>query len=209
MAAPARPGLSSRKGSMRPPPSRAQTATPAFNGRVSPAESMASATASTSRVLRSPQNSVYGGTKRKERDFEHDAGEETNINVVVRCRGRSEREVRENSGVVVSADGVKGKSVELSMGPSALSNKTYHFDKVFSPAADQNIIFEEVVAPILDEVCGRSTFERDRVSSLTTIVRFLVASIAHYSRMDKLAQGRRTPCPAISRICNHCQWRPV
>jgi kinesin family protein 11 len=79
--------------------------------------------------------------------------EETNINVVVRCRGRSDREVKENSGVVVSTDGIKGRKVELSMGASALSNKTYAFDKVFSPAADQGIIFDEVVSPILDEVC--------------------------------------------------------
>jgi kinesin family protein 11 len=42
--------------------------------------------------------------------------------------------------------------VDLSMGPSALSNKTYQFDKVFSPAADQEMIFKEVVAPIIDEV---------------------------------------------------------
>ncbi|KAF2402730.1 kinesin-domain-containing protein [Trichodelitschia bisporula] len=79
-------------------------------------------------------------------------GDETNINVVVRCRGRNEREVRENSGVVVSTEGVKGKTVELAMGTSALSNKTYHFDKVFSPAADQIMIFDEVVMPIMDEV---------------------------------------------------------
>jgi kinesin family protein 11 len=79
-------------------------------------------------------------------------GEETNINVVVRCRGRNDREVRENSGVVVSTNGVKGTQVELSMGPSAVSNKTYQFDKVFSPAADQNMVYDEVVAPILDEV---------------------------------------------------------
>lgn len=92
-----------------------------------------------------------GGTKRKERDFEHDE-EETNINVVVRCRGRNEREVRENSGVVLSTNGVKGNSLELSMGPSALSNKTYHFDKVFSSAADQAMIYDDVVTPILDEV---------------------------------------------------------
>lgn len=72
---------------------------------------------------------------------------------MVRCRGRSDREVKENSGVVVSTDGVKGKKVELSMGPSALSNKTYAFDKVFSPAADQGIVFDEVVSPIMDEVC--------------------------------------------------------
>jgi kinesin family protein 11 len=38
------------------------------------------------------------------------------------------------------------------MGPSALSNKTYHFDKVFSPAADQSMIYDDVVTPILDEV---------------------------------------------------------
>jgi kinesin family member 11 len=92
------------------------------------------------------------GMKRKERDFDQDHGEETNINVVVRCRGRSEREVRENSGVVVSTTGVKGKNVELSMGPNAISNKTYHFDKVFSPAADQAIIFDDVVAPVLNEM---------------------------------------------------------
>ena len=48
--------------------------------------------------------------------------------------------------MVVSTDGVK------SMGPNALSNKTYHFDKVFSPAADQIMIFDAVVSPILDEV---------------------------------------------------------
>lgn len=38
------------------------------------------------------------------------------------------------------------------MGPSALSNKTYHFDKVFSSAADQSMIYDDVVTPILDEV---------------------------------------------------------
>ena len=91
--------------------------------------------------------------KRKERDFDGEGGaQETNIHVVVRCRGRNDREVRENSGVVVSTNGAKGKNVELSMGASALSNKTYHFDKVFSPAADQAMVYEDVVTPILDEV---------------------------------------------------------
>lgn len=92
------------------------------------------------------------GLKRKERDYDQDAGDETNINVVVRCRGRNDREVRENSGVVVATSGVKGNTVELSMGPNAVSNKTYHFDKVFSPAADQAIIFDDVVSPILSEM---------------------------------------------------------
>lgn len=124
----------------RPGPNRAQTATPTLmTGRASPADSLASSRA------RTPKRNVAA-------DLAQDGGKETNINVVVRCRGRNDREVRENSGVVVSTDGVKGKKVELSMGPSALSNKTYQFDKVFSPAADQGIIFDEVVAPIMDEV---------------------------------------------------------
>ncbi|KAI8955568.1 P-loop containing nucleoside triphosphate hydrolase protein [Xylaria longipes] len=94
------------------------------------------------------------GTKRKERDFEVESVQETNINVVVRCRGRNEREVRENSAVVVSTDAAQGKTVELSLGPSALSNKTYNFDRVFSPAADQSVIYDDVVKPILEEMLG-------------------------------------------------------
>lgn len=112
-------------------------------GAVSPAESLAS--------------TVNAGMKRKERDFDTESvmgGEETNINVVVRCRGRSQREVKENSTVVVKANGVKGTQVDLSMGPNALSNKTYTFDRVYSPAADQSMIFDDTVKPILDEVSG-------------------------------------------------------
>ena len=153
-------GLLNRKNSMRPPnarppTSRAQSTAPlgqarTQSGTVSPADSLVSTSTSTSQP-RSPQRQ-NGGTKRKERDFDTEGGEETNIHVVVRCRGRNDREVRENSGVVVSTDGVRGKNVDLSMGASALSNKTYHFDKVFSPAADQSMIYDDVVTPLLDEV---------------------------------------------------------
>jgi kinesin family protein 11 len=127
-----------RPPSGRPAPNRAATATPTLTGRISPADSVASRN-------RTPKRKAPAA-------LDIDGGEETNINVVVRCRGRSDREVKENSGVVVSTDGIKGKKVELSMGPSALSNKTYQFDKVFSPAADQGMVFDEVVSPILDEV---------------------------------------------------------
>lgn len=161
-----------RQHSMRPPvsrpPARTQSSAPSLNARirpgtVSPADSIAST--SNISISASPTSHQAGGTKRKERDFDGD-GEETNIHVVVRCRGRNEREVRENSGVVVSTDGVKGKNVELSMGPSALSNKTYHFDKVFSPAADQAMIYEDVVTPILDEVRGEDTRRRPQSNYL-------------------------------------------
>jgi kinesin family member 11 len=112
-------------------------------GAISPAESVSSATTA--------------GTKRKERDFETEndpdvGGEGSNINVVVRCRGRNEREIKENSTVMVETEGVKGKAIGLSMGPNALSNKTYSFDRVFSAAADQSMIFDDTVRPILEEV---------------------------------------------------------
>ena len=118
----------------------------------SPMNPTGHSTASIMRGQRSPSIQPTAGLKRKERDFEHESGEETNIHVVVRCRGRNDREVKENSGVVVSTEGVRGKTVELSMGPNAMGNKAYHFDKVFSPAADQAIIYEDVVIPILNEV---------------------------------------------------------
>lgn len=139
-----------RQGSVRPSNARfgsSMSAAMRFadrGGAVSPADSLISGTTS--------------GTKRKERDFESDAGisvtggEETNINVVVRCRGRSEREVKENSAVLVNTEGVKGKLIELSMGANALSHKAYNFDRVFSAAADQRLVFDDTVKPILDEV---------------------------------------------------------
>lgn len=104
------------------------------------------------RVARSPEKSS-AASKRKEKDFEREINEDTSIHVVVRCRGRSDREIKENNGVVLSTpEGVKGKTLDLSMGPNAVSNKTYAFDKVFSSAADQTTVYEDVVVPVLDEV---------------------------------------------------------
>jgi len=139
-----------KKTAMRPPP---KPRGPILGDRSeSPANPLKPSMASLLRAQRSPSAQPAAGLKRKDREFDHDTGEDTNIHVVVRCRGRNDREIKENSGVVVSTEGVKGKTVELSMGPNALGNKTYHFDKVFSPAADQAIIYEDVVIPILNEV---------------------------------------------------------
>ncbi|KAF5017767.1 hypothetical protein F66182_10274 [Fusarium sp. NRRL 66182] len=134
-----RPGV--RAGS-RAPTTRHASSVASRSGAVSPSGSIASV---------QTVNTI--NNKRKERDFEAEASsEETNIQVVVRCRGRNEREVRENSNVVVTADAVKGKIVELSMGSNALSNRSYNFDRVFSQAADQNMVFDDTVKPILDEM---------------------------------------------------------
>ncbi|KAJ3494813.1 hypothetical protein NLG97_g3828 [Lecanicillium saksenae] len=144
MGSSVRSGASSRTGARQTATTRTSTARHGTRaGAASPADSLMS-----------------HGTKRKERDFELDmgsrmstfGGEETNINVVVRCRGRNAREIKENSAVVVKADGVQGNNIDLSMGPSSLTNKTYSFDRVFSSAADQEMVFDDTVRPILDEM---------------------------------------------------------
>ncbi|OJJ51758.1 hypothetical protein ASPZODRAFT_55698 [Penicilliopsis zonata CBS 506.65] len=152
MAGPQRPtsGLPTRRSALRQTTRRVGTT--ATERPESVMGNARTVTASAPRVQRAPSEQPSNPTKRKEREFEHTIGEDTSIHVVVRCRGRNDREVKENSGVVVSTEGVKGTSVELSMGPNAVSNKTYNFDKVFSPAADQAIVFDDVVAPVLTEM---------------------------------------------------------
>ncbi|KAK4442471.1 kinesin-like protein bimC, partial [Podospora aff. communis PSN243] len=149
MAPPARNGVGARS-SIRAPTRTVSRQGYTRQGSVAPRIDRAGAT-SPAESLMSVATSA-AGLKRKERDFDADEGEATNITVVVRCRGRNGREVKENSAVVLRTEGAMGKMVELSMGPSALSNKAYNFDRVFSQAADQAMVFDDVVKPILDEM---------------------------------------------------------
>ncbi|RDW87126.1 putative kinesin family protein (BimC) [Aspergillus mulundensis] len=146
-------GLPTRRTTTRQPTRRAGSAIP--EGRtstVSPALSAKAPAASRTRASKQPTEPASVTAKRKERDIEREINEDTSIHVVVRCRGRNEREVKENSGVALQTEGVKGQTVELSMGPNAVSNKTYTFDKVFSAAADQVTVYEDVVLPIVTEM---------------------------------------------------------
>ncbi|KAL5332841.1 P-loop containing nucleoside triphosphate hydrolase protein [Aspergillus crustosus] len=155
MAGPQRPtsGLPTRRTTTRQPVRRAGSAAPERHSAApSPAVSSKTPAASRLRALKSPGEPVSITAKRKERDIEREINEDTSIHVVVRCRGRNDREVKENSGVALLTEGVKGKTVELSMGPNAVSNKTYTFDKVFSAGADQVTVFEDVVLPIVTEM---------------------------------------------------------
>ncbi|KAJ5734020.1 hypothetical protein N7493_002806 [Penicillium malachiteum] len=158
MAGPTRPSASSipavRRTGLRQPTRRAGSAAPERGA--SPAVTTKPATAIGSKAVGRPSklgaDQPSLAPKRKERDFESEINEDTSIHVVVRCRGRNDREIKENSGVVLSTQGVNGKLVDLSMGPNSLSNKTYSFDKVFSPAADQTVVYEETVLPIVNEM---------------------------------------------------------
>ncbi|KAJ0416935.1 P-loop containing nucleoside triphosphate hydrolase protein [Aspergillus carlsbadensis] len=156
MAGPQRPssGLPTRRTTTtRQPLRRAGSAVPeSRTTQPSPAIPTKTSAARGLRALKTPDTPASVTAKRKERDIEREINEDTSIHVVVRCRGRNEREVKENSGVALVTEGVKGKTVELSMGPNAVSNKTYTFDKVFSAAADQLIVYEDVVLPVVTEM---------------------------------------------------------
>ncbi|KAI9094720.1 hypothetical protein DFS34DRAFT_651958 [Phlyctochytrium arcticum] len=78
--------------------------------------------------------------------------QEANINVVVRVRPRNQKEIRENSPITVTTNGIRGRELHVKANQGESSTKTYNFDKVFGPDAGQNMLFDEVVSPMLEEV---------------------------------------------------------
>jgi len=53
-----------------------------------------------------------------------------NVHVVVRLRPRSQKEIKENSPVIATAEAVKCSKVQVRMSQSDAMTKTYNFDKV-------------------------------------------------------------------------------
>lgn len=90
------------------------------------------------------------------------AAEESNIQVVIRCRRRSEKEIQDGSHIVVTSSGPKSSEITVQLEPQTSSlgvvqlppTRTYPFDMVFGPEADQSMVYNDVVAPMLDEVIG-------------------------------------------------------
>ncbi|WWC93278.1 hypothetical protein V866_000111 [Kwoniella sp. B9012] len=121
---------------------------------------------SPSRRTRKPSGQSVKG---KEVSNGSDNGE-INIQVVVRCRGRSQQEVSAASPVITTTTGPMSKAITIETTPLTSSSlasfttassyagshqpmtKTYPFDKVFGPEADQTMIFNEVADGMLDEV---------------------------------------------------------
>ncbi|KAF8077927.1 kinesin 2 [Lyophyllum atratum] len=131
-----------------PPRSRSVMARPASTTRLHDDSHHKDATIAT------PSSSTHQRSMSSQEDAE------TNIQVVIRCRRRSEREVQDNSPTIVTSSGAKSKdvSIEASAPVSSLGIvtmppvRTYPFDLVFGPEADQAMIYHEVVSPMLEEV---------------------------------------------------------
>ncbi|CAE7232190.1 unnamed protein product [Rhizoctonia solani] len=84
----------------------------------------------------------------------------TNIQVVIRCRGRNAREQAESSPIIVETDGPRSEeiTIETALPQSTFGvytpapTRTYPFDRVFGPEADQALVYHDIVAPVLEEV---------------------------------------------------------
>ncbi|KAF8310995.1 kinesin-domain-containing protein [Clavulina sp. PMI_390] len=70
-----------------------------------------------------------------------------NIRVVVRCRGLSRSEIAQKSRIAVTTDGPRAEEITI----PAL-NRNYEFDQVLGADADQSVIYQDVVVPMLDQV---------------------------------------------------------
>ncbi|ORX90444.1 kinesin-domain-containing protein [Basidiobolus meristosporus CBS 931.73] len=77
------------------------------------------------------------------------ADKESNVQVVVRCRGRNEIELRDNSPLVVN---VSGKDILVKIGSGDKNSRPYAFDRTFGPEADQSLLYNSIVEPFLGEV---------------------------------------------------------
>lgn len=82
--------------------------------------------------------------------------QEKNIQVVVRCRPRNGKEVKECSPSVVKCQPAKREIVVkhdiANTSSLSSSTKTFTFDRVFAPDTKQIDVYRSVVVPILDEV---------------------------------------------------------
>ncbi|PWN48420.1 kinesin-domain-containing protein [Violaceomyces palustris] len=95
-------------------------------------------------------------------------GDETNIQVVVRVRGRAPSEPKPSSPSILSTSGPRCSRIDVAVEPQPVSSlssmhpslvqeaatreKSYNFDQVFGPEADQGMVYQDVVVPILQEV---------------------------------------------------------
>ncbi|KNE69799.1 hypothetical protein AMAG_14337 [Allomyces macrogynus ATCC 38327] len=82
------------------------------------------------------------------------AAAETNIQVVLRCRPINDKEATERAHAVLAFKGIRGRELAVRAAiPSDRSlTKTFTFDRVYAPEASQELVFRDVVYPIVEEV---------------------------------------------------------
>ncbi|KAL2323334.1 hypothetical protein Fmac_027713 [Flemingia macrophylla] len=81
-----------------------------------------------------------------------DKDKETNVQVLLRCRPLSEDELRSNVPKVVTCNENKREVTVAQTLANKQVDRVFNFDKVFGPKAQQRSIYEQAIAPIVNEV---------------------------------------------------------
>ncbi|KAK4392198.1 Kinesin-like protein KIN-5A [Sesamum angolense] len=75
-----------------------------------------------------------------------------NVQVVLRCRPLNEDEIKARTHLVVSCDELKREVTATQYMAYKQTDRTFVFDKVFGPASQQQELYDNVVAPVVNEV---------------------------------------------------------
>ncbi|KAL0333324.1 UNVERIFIED_CONTAM: Kinesin-like protein KIN-5A [Sesamum angustifolium] len=75
-----------------------------------------------------------------------------NVQVVLRCRPLNEDEIKARTHLVVSCDELKREVTATQYMAYKQTERTFVFDKVFGPASQQQELYDNVVAPVVNEV---------------------------------------------------------
>ncbi|CAK9320007.1 unnamed protein product [Citrullus colocynthis] len=77
---------------------------------------------------------------------------EVNVQVVLRCRPLNDDEQRSNVPQVISCNEIRREVSVLQSVANKQVDRIFSFDKVFGPKAQQRSIYEQAIAPIVNEV---------------------------------------------------------
>ncbi|GMJ03069.1 hypothetical protein like AT2G37420 [Hibiscus trionum] len=81
-----------------------------------------------------------------------DRNKEVNVQVLLRCRPLNEDERRTNVPRVISCNELKREVTVLQNVANKQVDRVFTFDKVFGPKAQQRTIYDQAIAPIVNEV---------------------------------------------------------
>lgn len=81
-----------------------------------------------------------------------DKDKEVNVQVVLRCRPLSDEEQRTNVSKVIACNEHKREVTVLHSISNKQVDRVFTFDKVFGPKAQQRSIYDQAIAPIVEEV---------------------------------------------------------
>lgn len=81
-----------------------------------------------------------------------DKDKEVNVQVLLRCRPLSDEEQRTNVAKVIACNEHKREVTVLHSIANKQVDRVFTFDKVFGPKAQQRSIYDQAIAPIVDEV---------------------------------------------------------